>query len=134
MDFKTYFQFKAPNKHLPQELQQIEEVKQYMVMNGLDELALTKHLSMSNRPDGGSKQTNQLPESKEYSLVKSSGEDQIPKDALAIKTNNDLSSSTNAFVTEMATRNIKDFKTRSRTNMVPRVAKRIDGQERKFKD
>ena len=58
MDFKTYFQFKAPNKHLPQELQQIEEVKQYMVMNGLDELALTKHLSMSNRPDGGSKQTN----------------------------------------------------------------------------
>ena len=115
---------------MPQELQQIEEVKQYMVMNGLDELALTKHLSMSNRPDGGSKQTNQLPESKEFSLVKSSGEDQIPKEALAIKTNNDLSSSTNAFVTEMATRNIKDFKTRSRTNMVPRVAKRIDGQER----
>ena len=44
------------------------------------------------------------------------------------------SNSTNAFVTEMATRNIKDFKTRSRTNMVPRVAKRIDGQERKAKD
>ena len=52
MDFKTYFSFKAPNKHLPGELQQIEEVKQYMVMNGLDEMALTKHLSQSNRPGG----------------------------------------------------------------------------------
>jgi len=27
MDFKTYFQFKAPNKHLPVELKQVEEVK-----------------------------------------------------------------------------------------------------------
>jgi len=37
MDFKTYFQFRAPNKHLPNELAQMEEIKQYMVMSGVDE-------------------------------------------------------------------------------------------------
>ena len=40
----------------------------------------------------------------------------------------------NAFVSEMAGRNIKDFKGRSRTNMVPRVAKRIVQEERRVKD
>ena len=40
----------------------------------------------------------------------------------------------NAFVSEMALKNIKDFKGRTRANMVPRVAKRIDKEERKNKD
>ena len=42
MDFKTYFQFKAPNKHLPAELRQVEEVKQFMVLNGMDESVIAK--------------------------------------------------------------------------------------------
>ena len=35
----------------------------------------------------------------------------------------------NAFVTEMASKNIKDFKVRARGNVVPRVAKRITIEE-----
>ena len=33
----------------------------------------------------------------------------------------------------MASRNVKDFKGRSRTNMVPRVAKRINQEEKRHK-
>ena len=40
----------------------------------------------------------------------------------------------NAFVSEMAVKTFKDFKGRSRTNMVPRVAKRINQEERRTKD
>jgi len=36
MDFKTYFKFKAPNNNLPNELAQVEEVKQFMLLNGMD--------------------------------------------------------------------------------------------------
>ena len=42
MDFKTYFQFKAPNKHLPAELKQVEELRQFMVLNGMDESLIAK--------------------------------------------------------------------------------------------
>jgi len=45
MDFKTHFQFKAPNKHLPKELEQVEEVKQFMVLNGIDDSLLAKKFS-----------------------------------------------------------------------------------------
>ena len=51
MDFKTYFQFKAPNKHLPVELKQVEEVKQFMVLSGMDESEVARHFS------GGSQQS-----------------------------------------------------------------------------
>ena len=40
----------------------------------------------------------------------------------------------NSFVSEMALRNLRDFKSRSRSNVVPRVAKRINLHERRFKD
>ena len=43
MDFKTYFQFQAPNKHLPSELKQVEEVKQYMILSGMDETLISQH-------------------------------------------------------------------------------------------
>ena len=35
----------------------------------------------------------------------------------------------NAYVSEMAVKNIKDFKMRARGNVVPRVAKRISKEE-----
>jgi len=40
----------------------------------------------------------------------------------------------NAFSSEMAQKTIKDFKGRSRTNMVSRVAKRIKLEEKRTKD
>ena len=40
----------------------------------------------------------------------------------------------NSYVSEMALRNLRDFKSRSRSNVVPRVAKRINMHERRFKD
>ena len=40
----------------------------------------------------------------------------------------------NSYVSEMALRNLRDFKSRSRSNIVPRVAKRINMHERRFKD
>jgi hypothetical protein len=36
MDFNSFFQYKEPIKHLPKELKQINEVKQYLIQNGLD--------------------------------------------------------------------------------------------------
>ena len=40
----------------------------------------------------------------------------------------------NAYVTEMATRTLKDFKTKSRANQVGRVAKRMNQFEKKKQD
>jgi len=48
--------------------------------------------------------------------------------------NSPIGRNENDFVSEMAMKNIKDFKGRSRANIVPRVAKRIDKEERKNKD
>ena len=48
MDFKTYFSFRAPNKHLPQDLAQFEEVKQSMVLNGVDENTFNRHMSLNS--------------------------------------------------------------------------------------
>lgn len=47
MDFKTYFQFKPINKHLPGDLKQIEEVKQFMVLNGMDESLIARQFNSS---------------------------------------------------------------------------------------
>ena len=47
-DFKSSFQFTAPNKHLPRQLKEIEEMKQYMVLNGLDEAAVAKYIKSQN--------------------------------------------------------------------------------------
>mmetsp|Transcript_34855 Transcript_34855/g.45891 ORF Transcript_34855/g.45891 Transcript_34855/m.45891 type:complete len:86 (-) Transcript_34855:939-1196(-) len=73
----------------------------------------------------------QQPTSGEHCLMRVSGDGPIvtKTDAEAIE-----KMVGNTYVTEMATRNIKDFKTRSRSNVVPRVAKRIEGEERKTKD
>ena len=43
-DFNSSFEFKAPNKHLPCDLKEIEDMKQYLVLNGIDELELSKYL------------------------------------------------------------------------------------------
>lgn len=40
----------------------------------------------------------------------------------------------NAFTSEMASKNIKDFKDRARGNVVPRVAKRINIEELRNKE
>ena len=48
MDFKAFFQFKAPNKHLPAELKQLEEVRQIMILNGFDESIISKQLDAKN--------------------------------------------------------------------------------------
>ena len=52
MDFKTYFQFHAPNKHLPSELKQVEEVKQFMILNGMDETLISKHFKGEGTVNG----------------------------------------------------------------------------------
>ena len=36
-DFAVSFQFNEPIKHLPKELKEINEVKQYLLKNGIDE-------------------------------------------------------------------------------------------------
>ena len=53
MNFETFFEFKEPNKHLPQELKQINEVKQYMVMHGMDESQASQYITKD--VGGGSK-------------------------------------------------------------------------------
>lgn len=75
-----------------------------MVLNGMSDQIITK-----GYPGGSSAETD-----------------------LYMKPSKDITS--NTFNSEMAMRNLKDFKGRSRTNMVPRVAKRINDVEKKAKD
>ena len=56
----------------------------------------------------------------EFSLLKS-GEDLIEPTESMTKENND-----NAYNSEMASRKLRDFKKRSRSNVVTKVAKRIE--------
>ena len=49
MNFEHFFQFKEPNKHLPSELKQINEVKQYLVMHGLDEGQASKFITKDGK-------------------------------------------------------------------------------------
>lgn len=67
--------------------------------------------------------------SDEFSNTQGSNE-QAKLDAI----NSPIDRNDNEFVSEMASKNIKDFKGRTRANIVPRVAKRIDKEERKNKD
>ena len=108
MDFKTYFNFKAPNKHLPKQLEQVEEVKQFMVLNGITD----NYITSKTYAGGASAETD-------FNM--------------ALHTSKDLTNS-NTFTCEMAMKNIKDFKGRCRTNMVARVANRINNIEKKAKD
>lgn len=89
-----------------------------MVMNGVDENTLNKHMSMTM----SSKHKVAL--SHEFTLMRKATEG----------IENEEKTQNNVFVTEMAMKNIKDFKQRSRTNIVPRVAKRLDVEERRTKD
>ena len=89
-----------------------------MVMNGVDENTLNKHMSMTM----SSKHKVAL--SHEFTLMRKAAEG----------IENEEKTQNNVFVTEMAMKNIKDFKQRSRTNIVPRVAKRLDVEERRTKD
>ena len=89
-----------------------------MVMNGVDENTLNKHMSMTM----SSKHKVAL--SHEFTLMRKAAEG----------IENEEKAQNNVFVTEMAMKNIKDFKQRSRTNIVPRVAKRLDVEERRTKD
>ncbi len=50
MNFETFFAYKEPNKHLPQELKQINEVKQYMVLHGLDEAEASQWITKGGEP------------------------------------------------------------------------------------
>ena len=43
-DFSVSFHFNNPIKHLPKELFEIEEVKQYLMKNGLDESEAQKYI------------------------------------------------------------------------------------------
>ena len=43
MDFKSYFQYKAPNKNLPLELKQVEDITTQVVRSGKDESIFTQH-------------------------------------------------------------------------------------------
>ena len=52
MDFKTYFQFQPTNKHMPDDLRQIEEVKQFMVLNGADEDSIAAYFSSGHQASG----------------------------------------------------------------------------------
>ena len=130
MDFKTYFQFKAPNKHLPTELKQVEELRQFMVLNGMDESMIAKQYFSTKNVNS----TNSAAEIMEdYSLANAS------KEVLQKKTTGDntmagsldeaTSMMDNAYVSEMAGKTIKDFKDRARGNVMPRVAKRITTEE-----
>ena len=91
-----------------------------MVLNGMDESSVTKHLTKATM----SEEFSMVGQSKDQLLSKMPNTNSVTAEKLL----------DNAFVSEMALRNIKDFKTRSRTNMVPRVAKRIDREERRTKD
>ena len=68
MDFKTYFQFKATNKHLPGDLRQIEEVKQFMVLNGADESLIAKHFNGSLASGIGSEEFSLIDHTKQLTL------------------------------------------------------------------
>ena len=119
IDFRTCFQFSQPNKHLPVELKQIEEIKQYMVQNSIDEMTLAKQLSTTSR------------QGNEFALLKS-GEDLIENTASESQSNVKIIQ--NKYVDEMASKTIKDFKKRSRSNVTARVAKRIDDSQRRAKE
>lgn len=41
MNFETFFEYTEPNKHLPHELKQVNEVRQYMVLHGMDEASVS---------------------------------------------------------------------------------------------
>ena len=155
MDFKTYFQFHAPNKHLPNELKQVEEVKQFMILNGMDETLISKHF----KGEGNIAQITAtshadtagiIGQSQEFSMAavtrnKSNADDDLNLNDTMYGTQPGQASDTirqaieqnladNTFVSEMASKTIKDFKTRSRSRVLPRVARRINQEERRTKD
>lgn len=43
-DFAVSFKFNEPIKHLPKELKEINEVKQYLLKNGIDENEAQKYI------------------------------------------------------------------------------------------
>lgn len=96
-----------------------------MVLNGMDEELVIKHLKEVSKLD-------HPVASEEFNLSRKHDKQQM----LGVRNMNDSFDARldNAFVSEMAVKNIKDFKGRSRTNMVPRVAKRINQEERRTKD
>ena len=95
MNFEQFFQYQEPNKHLPGELKQINEMKQYLVMHGLDEAHASKF---------------------------------ITKDGKTLAQSQSLSQGQNESQDQQAKKTIQDFKVRSKSKMMPRVAKRINNE------
>lgn len=96
MNFETFFAYKEPNKHLPQELKQINEVKQYMVLHGMDEADASQYLA----------QASGAPKEKEPSLLISKAKSSESQDQLGKRT-------------------LQDFKPRAKSRVMPRAARRI---------
>lgn len=100
-----------------------------MVLNGMDESLIAKqYFSTKSVNATGS---IAAPFMDEMSLINVSKEALSKKDgemsamAKSIDEATSIHQMDNAFVIEMAGKNIKDFKVRARGNVVPRVAKRI---------
>ena len=97
-----------------------------MVLNGMDESLIAKHFSGAAQAfaNTGSGSLTGIGTSDEYAQLDQSRQRTTTSDNLL----------SNAFVNEMAAKKIRDFKGRSRTNMVPRVAQRIRMEEKRGKD
>lgn len=100
-----------------------------MVLNGMDESAIAKqYFSTKNVNSTADHGFNE-----EFSMANFSKEVLNRKENLHGDTTSTLNEATialdNAYVSEMAGKNIKDFKVRARGNVVPRVAKRITIEE-----
>ena len=99
-----------------------------MVLNGMDESVIAKQY-FSTKNVNASNATVGAGFSEDFSMANFSKEALSKSKNLHGDTVSTLDEATialdNAFVSEMAGKNIKDFKVRARGNMVPRVAKRI---------
>ena len=123
-DFQACFQFKAPNKHLPYELQRHEFVKQNGASKGTEEQSHRGQKSQTIKHNKDITDALSLVNS-DYDTIFGDNQKSPRSKALA---------SDNTFVREMASHNLKDFKARSRAKIVPRVAKRLEIEEQKTRD
>ena len=94
-----------------------------MVLNGMDESMIAKQYFSTKNVN----QSATAPFIEEFSLANAS------KEALLKTGHGSLEETTlmmdNTYVSEMAGKNVKDFKVRARSNVMPRVAKRINKEE-----
>ena len=94
-----------------------------MVLNGADENSIAQYFSSGHQASGiGSEEFSLINQSKQLTIHQTNSAETA-----------DMFSK-NEFVSEMASKQIRDFKGRSRTNIVPRIAKRIRIEEKRGKE